>query len=268
MRSALLAGTNSNEAPKEVKRSVVGFHKGSSAELTGKLSRDPELRSTARLDGGSSDAILCQRSGPIVAQTVPRTVPGAIDDPPSGPLQTRVITGDSSPSVVGRCQLRRCFASRRSPVRFRLAPPRKALQIGRSGNDPKCAARPGSKQGKSKWIGPDCQRAVARALARAASPATIGGGTPLSRPRQTSLASAMRVFGMATQRRSVTPEVAGSSPVAPVSHSESDCARSRAFARRSNGGAPHHEPSKVSSRHKNGEQNGDHGRGAMAGDRP
>ena len=79
---------------------------------------------------------------------------------------------------------------------------------------------------------------------------------------------ATTVFGVKNERCSVTPEVAGSSPVAPVSHSESDCASSRAFARRANGGARHREPSKVSSRQKNGDQNGDHGRGAMAGDRP
>ncbi len=63
-----------------------------------------------------------------VAQTVARTVPGAINEPPSGRLQTRVITGESSPSVVGRCQLRHCFARRRSRIRTPLAPLQRAAR--------------------------------------------------------------------------------------------------------------------------------------------
>jgi hypothetical protein len=57
---------------------------------------------------------------------------------------------------------------------------------------------------------------------------------------------------------SVTPEVAGSSPVAPVSQSEPDQANSRAFLARCRAGARHRETPKVRSRRKNGDQNGDH----------
>ena len=93
-------------------------------QLTCRLSRHPELLSTLSRSRGSSDAISSQLSGSIVAQTVARTVPATIDEPPSGPLQTSVITGESSPSVVGRCQLRRCFASRKSRVQLALPPPK------------------------------------------------------------------------------------------------------------------------------------------------
>ncbi len=59
------------------------------------------------------------------------------------------------------------------------------------------------------------------------------------------------------ERDSVTPEVAGSSPVAPVRHSEPERANTRhVLARRALGGR-HRESLEVRSRRKNGDQNGD-----------
>ena len=81
-------------------------------------------------------------------------------------------------------------------------------------------------------------------------------------------AQGTRVPGAAKERCPVTPEVAGSSPVAPVSHTESDRVNSRTFVDAARGDVRHREPSKVRSRQENGDQNGDHWRGANARDLP
>ena len=73
---------------------------------------------------------------------------------------------------------------------------------------------------------------------------------------------------IATERRSFTPEVAGSSSVAPVSRSEPDCASIRAFVLGAKCRSRHHKSSKVNSRQKSCDQNGDHERGANAPDLP
>jgi hypothetical protein len=74
--------------------------------------------------------------------------------------------------------------------------------------------------------------------------------------------------GLWNGRCSGAPEVAGSSSVAPVSHSGSDCASSRAFVLGGKCRSRHHKSSKVSSRQKNCDQNSDHERGAKAPDLP
>jgi hypothetical protein len=68
------------------------------------------------------------------------------------------------------------------------------------------------------------------------------------------------------ERCPVTPEVAGSSPVAPVSRTESDRVNSRTFVDAARGEVRHREPSKVRSRQENGDQDGDHRRGANVRD--
>jgi hypothetical protein len=59
------------------------------------------------------------------------------------------------------------------------------------------------------------------------------------------------------ERRPVTPEVAGSSPVAPVSHIETNCAISRRFGPTSGSPSRHHGTPQDPLRRKNGDQNGD-----------
>jgi hypothetical protein len=75
-------------------------------------------------------------------------------------------------------------------------------------------------------------------------------------------------FGATKERCPVTPEVAGSSPVAPVGRTESDRVNSRTLVDATRGDVRHLEPSKVRSRQENGDQNGDHRRGANARDLP
>ena len=105
------------------------------------------------------------------------------------------------PPRVLACRAECCLTSRKSAVRARHRPPQKALQIGLPGDGAKYPRQQGNKQGKSKWIGRDCQRAVARGLRRPASPATIGRVTPLASPTRMRVASPAWVLGAGPLRR-------------------------------------------------------------------
>ena len=82
------------------------------------------------------------------------------------------------------------------------------------------------------------------------------------------LLAAIAPLPLPGQRRSVTPDVVGSSPVAPASHSETKHANSRAFPCWAQLGSHHPEPPHVGPRQKNGDQTGGHDGAAWTGPRP
>ena len=100
----------------------------------------------------------------------------------------------------------------------------------------KYPGQPGNKQGKSKWPGRDCGRAfdpVVLDVHWAVSPGRAGWSVD---PEQPGAMRPARFCESAAERTPVTPEVAGSSPVAPVSQSEPERAISRHFLARSRTG--------------------------------
>jgi len=103
--------------------------------------------------------------------------------------------------------------------------------------------------GRSGPRSPDMARGMP-ALFRSSSPQPVP-----TRPR---IDTETRMFGVARERDSVTPEVAGSSPVAPVSRYESNRADSRPFVGLARSAPRQREPPKDGLRQKNGDQNGDH----------
>ena len=170
--------------------------------------------------------------------------------------------------VLGRIRAACSVTCAHRPIRFRT-PVRTVSSTERS--DPFLAARArrfrfprlctGITPDPSRWAAPVAP--VSRARRR---PSFAGSASRSPRRSLISaLLAAIAPSRSAKQRRSVTPEVAGSSPVAPASDSGTKQANSRAFPVRPQIGSRHPEPPQVGSRQKNGDQTGDHRRAAWTG---